>query len=246
MQDVKRPLIAVTLGTEDAQAPFERIPDYFAALGWAGLDWLILSPADRAKLPEAILQVTGLLLTGGGDVAPVSYKQQPHAGLGGVDEARDALELDAASLAREAGLPILGICRGIQVLNVLYGGTLVQDIANDVPGAQNHRQTARQEGVHWAQLCGAGPVMQAYGSSPERRAWVNSRHHQAIDTLGDGLEVVARADDGIVEAVQGTDGCWITGVQWHPENMVGVDHCAQALFETFAAQCRAKDNAKER
>jgi putative glutamine amidotransferase len=169
--------------------------------------------------------VRGLVLTGGEDVAPDRYGATPHPRLGTVDPSRDAAEVALIDAARERRLPILAICRGIQILNVALGGTLYQDLESERPGAVPHSdETARHE------------VRVAPGSLLERTlgarsATVNSRHHQAIRDLAPGLKAVAWAVDGVIEAAEPTNGSdpWIVAVQWHPEDLT-----ERALFDGFA------------
>jgi len=173
----------------------------------------------------ALTGVRGLVLTGGEDVAPERYGAAPHPRLGAIDPSRDAAEVALIGAARQRRLPILAICRGIQILNVALGGTLYQDLESERPGSVPHSdETARHE------------VRVAAGSLLERTlgvrsATVNSRHHQAIRDLAPALKAVAWADDGVIEAAEpdGEGDPWIVAVQWHPEDLT-----ERSLFEGFA------------
>ncbi len=198
---------------------------YVRALESAGLVPLavptMLAP-DRAS--AALAAVRGLVLTGGEDVTPELYRSKPHPKLGDVDGVRDAAELALIAAARQRRMPILAICRGIQILNVALGGTLYQDLASERPGPISHDDA----GDHPVRVAAGSVLERTLGT---RSAVVNSRHHQAIRDLAPGLRAVAWADDGVIEAVEPAagDAPWMLAVQWHPEDLT-----ERALFEGFA------------
>jgi putative glutamine amidotransferase len=199
---------------------------YVRALEGAGLVPLAVPTmlaADRAG--AALAAVRGLVLTGGEDVAPARYGAAPHPRLGDVDPVRDAAELALIAAARARGLPILAICRGIQILNVALGGTLYQDLDSERPGPVPHNDETGRHPVHVE----AGSLLER--TLGTRSASVNSRHHQAIRDLAPGLKAVAWADDGVIEGAELTDAKepWIVAVQWHPEDLT-----ERALFDGFA------------
>jgi len=179
--------------------------------------------ADRAG--AALAAVRGLVLTGGTDVAPARYGAAPHPRLGEVDPVRDAAELALIAAARARGLPILAICRGIQILNVALGGTLYQDLDSERPGPVPHNDETGRHPIHVE----AGSLLER--TLGTRAASVNSRHHQAIRDLAPGLAAVAWADDGVIEGAEPTDAKepWMVAVQWHPEDLT-----ERALFDGFA------------
>ena len=199
---------------------------YVRALEGAGLVPLAVPTmlaADRAG--AALEAVRGLVLTGGEDVAPARYGAAPHPRLGNVDPVRDAAELALIAAARARGLPILAICRGIQILNVALGGTLYQDLDSERPGPVPHNDETGRHPVHVE----AGSLLER--TLGTRSASVNSRHHQAIRDLAPGLKAVAWADDGIIEGAEPSDAKepWMVAVQWHPEDLT-----ERALFDGFA------------
>ncbi len=199
---------------------------YVRALESAGLVPLAVPTmlaADRAG--AALAAVRGLVLTGGEDVAPDRYGATPHPRLGEVDPVRDAAELALITAARARHLPILAICRGIQILNVALGGTLYQDLASERPSAVPHSDETSRHAVRVE----AGSLLER--TLGIRAATVNSRHHQAIRDLAPGLKAVAWADDGVIEAAEPADANagWIVAVQWHPEDLT-----ERALFDGFA------------
>jgi len=199
---------------------------YVRALEGAGLVPLavptMLAP-DHAS--AALAAVRGLVLTGGEDVAPDRYGAAPHPRLGEVDPVRDAAELALIAAARQHRLPILAICRGIQILNVALGGTLYQDLDSERPGSVPH---AGDQSQHAVRVQEGSLLERTLGT---RSATVNSRHHQAIRDLAPGLKAVAWAEDGVIEAAEPVDarGMWIVAVQWHPEDL-----SERALFDGFA------------
>ncbi len=235
------PLVAVTATSEVVRdMPRLRINRvYTDALIRAGLTPLVIPPLEPAAAEQLLARVDGLVLTGGDDVDARLYGQEPHPKAEPPDPARDRSEIALARAARAARLPTLAICRGLQVLDVAFGGTLVQDIASQRPGALVHtRGDVRARRVHDVAI---EPGTRLATLCPAPRIPVNSLHHQAVDRLGDGLRLAARADDGIVEAVEwpGSDW-WMIGVQWHPEEL---DRSAEprdgALFAGFAAAVSA-------
>jgi putative glutamine amidotransferase len=176
--------------------------------------------------PEALLErVDALVLNGGSDVAPNLYGAEPHEATGAPNARRDDFELRLARGALERQLPVLGVCRGMQVLNVARGGTLVQDLEG-----HNERE-AWDRPVHEVEVEPGSRVARAFGG----RTAVNSVHHQAIDRLGSGLRATAHAPDGVIEAIEADDGLAV-GVQWHPEFLTGPpgDDQVQLFHEVLA------------
>jgi putative glutamine amidotransferase len=197
-----------------------------------------LSPAARA---EILTHVQGVLLTGGGDVDPARFGEAPHSTTSEVSAARDTLEIDLTRWALGERVPLLAVCRGLQVLNVALGGSLYQDIPSEPGSPLDHSQTALQgkarnipthqvkvrDGSRLAGILGALEVD------------VNSFHHQAIRRLGQGLADVAWAPDSIVEGVELVDdGQFVVGVQWHPEELVDNDGAAFNLFAALVQRAR--------
>jgi putative glutamine amidotransferase len=179
---------------------------------------------------------TGLLLCGGGDVAAEHYGVPDGGLLKYVDPERDRVELLLARWALAEGKPILGICRGIQLLNVAAGGTLIQDIPTDVGTAVRH-STHTPERMHPLTIAWPSLLAEALGLDALRPIMTNTSHHQAVSQVAPGFAVVARAEDGVIEAIERPP--YALGVQWHPERMVPGDEHMQQLFRHFmrAAAC---------
>jgi putative glutamine amidotransferase len=206
--------------------------DYSQAILHVGGAPLIIPAAQDPKSIGAILDsVQGLILSGGPDIHPRRYGEEPLAGLGEVDEALDQMELLAAAAAVAKNLPVLGICRGIQVLNVALGGTLFQDIASQVPESICHTpKTDKAVNTHTVRIEAGSRLHRIIG---KREIWVNGKHHQALKDLAEGLVVAARAKDGVIEAVELPAKRLVLGVQWHPEGTWREDSYSQKLFSAF-------------
>jgi len=194
----------------------------------------------RDDVSAILTRLDGLLLTGGHDLDPSSYGQTPHEALGRVQPERSASDLAYARAAVRSGLPVLGVCLGLQVLNVSQGGDLYQDLPSLIPSTVTHRQeiTERMNPAHTVTVT-AGTILCRLVATEVLE--VNSTHHQAAWRIGEGLVVSARAPDGVVEALEHPGLPFCVAVQWHPEELAGRrEH--RALFESFvqAAGLRAK------
>jgi putative glutamine amidotransferase len=215
-----RPLIATT--TTSYEDPGYRTPQimlgspYLAALEHLGGTPLLVTPAhDDGSIARLIDLADGLMLTGGEDVDPACYGQEPHAKLGAVNRARDRMEMAALERALERGIPVLAICRGIQLLNVALGGTLFQDLPSERAEGIIHEQDAPiNERWHGARVAEGSRLAQIFGATD---LFINSFHHQGINVLADRLHPTVWAEDGLIEGVEGKDHPWMIGVQWHPE-----------------------------
>ncbi len=220
-----------------AIAHCRRMTDYLESVKRAGATVLEVSADDD---PGAVVgRVEGVVLTGGSDVNPDLYGASPHASYSASEPGRDAFEIALVRAATEAGLPIFAICRGMQVLNVALGGDLVQDIPSEVNGALNHEvREPRFAIAHevWASKGSRLSTLMQEKLEDAESCPVNSRHHQAVRHLGRGLEIVATAPDGVIEAVEGP-GPFCLGVQWHPENFWRTGEF-RPLFEGFVDACR--------
>jgi putative glutamine amidotransferase len=200
----------VTFGNAAKAEPYER------ALYGAGIEIV--------KNPTSLEGLDGLVLTGGSDVNPTRYGRERVSESDSPDDARDELEMKLLGEALTADLPVLAICRGMQLFNVFHGGTLIQHLQS----SDRHKQKSVHEisvtsNTHLAEVIGAG------------KHEVNSRHHQAVDGLGPGLVVSAVAEDGVVEGIEKPDAAFAVAVQWHPEDRIAVSAADRRLFEAFAA-----------
>ena len=208
---------------------------YTVSIRGAGLLPLVLPVLDASDADAALEGVAGLVLTGGEDVNPACYGAAPHARLGDVHDGRDAFETALVHAARARALPTLAICRGIQILNVALGGTLIQDIPSERRDAIEHDgDWARTARVHAVGVTAGSRLARALGTE---HPIVNSMHHQAVGAVAPMLAAVAHAPDGVVEGVEWPgDDWWMVGVQWHPEELTATtEPWDRSLFAAFAA-----------
>jgi putative glutamine amidotransferase len=213
---------------------------YVTALENAGLIPLIVPPLSNDRAAAAVLDsVSGLVLTGGEDVDPARYGEVRNEKVRNVNAARDATEAKLVLEAKARGIPVLAICRGIQMLNVALGGTLVQDIASQCKTDIAHDEDGpRDSRSHEIVVEPGSLIAKAIGTE---RATVNSFHHQSVKRVADGMRVTARSPDGIIEGLESTDeDWWVMAVQWHPEEMTdSPEPWDRGLFKAFARQLKA-------
>jgi putative glutamine amidotransferase len=236
----RAPLIGVstsiTVGKDPERAYVNSA--YVHAVQQAGGVPVALPPQLSGTSTERLgAELSGLLLTGGGDVDPTIFQETPHHTLYDVSPSRDALEISVLHLAMQRGLPVLAVCRGVQVLNVALGGSLHQDVGTG-PGTELlHSQTEpRDQPTHKVKIAPGSRLAETLGADELE---VNSMHHQAINRLGRGLAAVAWAPDQIVEGVElGDPARFVLGVQWHPEELVGHSESARRLFAALVAAAR--------
>ena len=214
--------IAVTFNTLGI---FSRVAPYEAALRSAGLE--------PVRNPASLEGLHGLLLSGGSDVNPKLYGQQRIRHSDSPDDLRDELEMRLLRQALAADLPVLGICRGMQLLNVFHGGTLIQHLPTSIVHRQKPKNAehGRHPAAHGIQVKAGTRLAEIIGAGEHE---VNSRHHQGVDRVADGLLVSATAEDGVVEALELPGACFVVAVQWHPEDRALISAADRRLFEAFA------------
>lgn len=234
-----QPRIAILCGLESDGAGRDYAPHAYskAVAACGGAPLLVPCLEDEEQIRSVLQVCQGLLVTGGVDVDPARYGAEPHRALGQVSPERDRLDEAAIAWAMSRPeLPILGICRGIQALNVFCGGTLIQDIASEVAGAVKHSQQApRWHGTHTLLVEPGSLLADVVGKEPIR---VNTFHHQAVGETAPGWLVSARATDGVVEAIEDRSGAFRMGVQCHPEHMIDHEPRLLRLFERFVGQAK--------
>jgi putative glutamine amidotransferase len=214
----------------------KKLEDYRQAILHVGGEVKIVDAS--MPIASALEGVHGLLLTGGEDVAPSIYGEPPHATVVDTEPTRDEFEIAIVRAARERQLPVLAICRGVQVLNVAYGGTLVQDIPSQVPGALHHSLTVPPNQPYtlahevWVEKDTVLSTVMCERLTDAEVCEVNSRHHQAVKAVAPGFKVSATAPDGVIEAIEDPAAKFCVGVQWHPENFWRTGEF-RPLFEGF-------------
>jgi len=220
-----------------------KLEDYRQSVLHVGGEVRILEPS--VTVAEALTGVDGLLLTGGEDVSPALYGAEPHPNLGEVNPERDAFEIALVGESRGRDLPVFAICRGIQLLNVAFGGSLVQDIPSEIPGSLDHQWSVPQHESYalahevWIESDSLLARLMRERLNDADSCEVNSRHHQAVKRVAQGFRVTATAPDGIVEAIEDPAARFCLGVQWHPENFWRTGEF-RLLFEGFLDASRRR------
>jgi putative glutamine amidotransferase len=249
-----RPLIGVTTSEVRAAEKVHQVPEgeprvremalgltYMRAVEAAGGLPMVIPPMDEEAIEPLLDRLDGICLSGGPDLDPQNYGADPHAELGPTEPDLDRFELAVAHRADARGMPILAICRGTQALNVVRGGVLHQHLPEVSAEIPHRQQTPGTETSHPVRVTRGSRLAAALGYERELEVAddldVNSFHHQAIDRLGEGLEVTARAPDGTIEAVEDPRREFVIGVQWHAETLVHRPYEA-TLFQSFVEASR--------
>ena len=241
-----RPVVGITCsltasGIGDSIYTLERniiARDYSRAIEYAGgTPLLIPHVGDIECINQYLGVLDGLVLSGGGDIDPLLFGQEPHQNLGSVDRVRDEMELQLTQKALDQDLPILAICRGIQMLNVAAGGTIYQDIAAEMPQPTlRHSQSgAGWYASHTIDIISESRLFQIFDSPTAR---VNSFHHQAVREIGEGFIATAKAKDNVIEAIESPTRRFALGVQYHPEMMWEHHPEVLNLFTAFLKACQ--------
>jgi putative glutamine amidotransferase len=230
------PKIGVTISTNehhDRTSELKLKEAYFASIRAAGGDPVVF-PMDtyEKKVPSVASGFQGILLTGGGDIDPALFEGEPHPNIYGIDAYRDTLEIALVNYCASKNLPLLGICRGIQVINVALGGTLFTDIADQLPGALRHPCYPAYPRDYLAHSIHMSVSTHITAITSQSQMMVNSMHHQGIKKLAPDLTMSATAPDGLVEAVEFMFHPFFLGVQWHPECLPN-SASDRAIFSAF-------------
>lgn len=241
----RRPLIGITPAPSTSspehgsQYRYCLSDNYVKAVWQAGgnpiiVPWVSDSPADILD------ELDGLILSGGGDIDPVLFGQERHDETNGIDDARDEFELALMRAAAERDVPTLAICRGMQVMNVAFGGTLIQhvpDVSTDIQHRQDKIEIPRETPSHRVSLENTpNPVSDIIGAT---ELMTNSFHHQALDTIAPPLRLAGRADDGIIEAMWHSGMTFGIAVQWHPEGHAAAYPEHARLFSALVEAAKA-------
>ncbi|MCI0437247.1 MAG: gamma-glutamyl-gamma-aminobutyrate hydrolase family protein [Gemmatimonadetes bacterium] len=216
---------------------------YFDALTWAGaVPWMVPLLEEEDVLRAMYDRMDGVFLAGGVDVDPLTYGTPKVDACGRTDSDRDRVEILLARWALADGKPVLGVCRGLQVINVAQGGSLYQDLAAELPGSIKHdyyptQGFERSYRAHAVRIAEGSLLHDAFASD---EASVNSMHHQGVRALGKDLRAVAWSSDGLVEAIEADGPAWFVGVQWHPEALIETCYVTRRLLRAFVDACAAR------
>lgn len=229
-----RPIVGVLPLWDDEKQSIWMLPGYLEGIRTGGGIPLILPlTADEKELKELDGLLGGYLFTGGQDVDPALYSEKPHKGLGETCKMRDEMEKRLLELALSQDKPVLGICRGIQLINACLGGSLYQDLPSQFPsGLCHHQEPPYDEPSHEVLLERDSPL---FALLNRERLSVNSYHHQAVKEPAPGLSVMARAGDGLIEALCKRDAAFVWAVQWHPEFSYPREESSRQIFSAFVS-----------
>ena len=226
---MRRPVIGVTTYGRDNHGRYTLPAEYVSAVQRAGALPLLIPPG-TGHAEEYLELVDGLILTGGGDIDPAHYGGAQHETLYNVDTDRDRLELALAHEVVKRSVPTLGVCRGAQIVNVALGGTLIEHLPAEIGETVLHRKPSREPTPHPVRVKPGSRLASIVGIQElHPQSW----HHQAIRSAAAGLEIVAHAPDGTIEAVEMIKHPWLIAVQWHPELTASEDATQQRLFDAL-------------
>ena len=231
-----KPIIGLVPLIDEKKESFWMLPGYMDGITEAGgIPVMLPLTHDEGEIEELLDHMHGILLTGGHDVSPALYNEEPLEECAQTIEERDRMEMILLKKTLERDMPVLGICRGIQFLNVFTGGTLYQDLPTQRPTKTEHHQSPPYDiSVHEVTIKDDSKLFKLLGKSSIR---VNSYHHQAIKDIGEDLKIMAISEDGLTEAVEMPDKRFVWAVQWHPEFSFRSDENSMKIFEEFIGNC---------
>lgn len=232
------PIIGVVPSIDEDKGQYFINEDNVKSLSEAGgIPVLLPYFKNESTADELVERIDGLYLTGGNDINPFLFGEEPHQKLGVVNQQRDEFEMILVQKVLQKNKPVLGVCKGCQIINVALGGSVYQDIYDQIDSTllQHHQQASDGYPSHFVHVTEGSLLSKIVGSSEIK---VNSRHHQAIKRLGNSLVQSGTANDGIIEAIESKDYRYVLGVQWHPENMaMQGDDTSKKIFDSFIEAC---------
>jgi putative glutamine amidotransferase len=233
---LRRTIIGITTYGRNEQQRYSLPVEYVEAVRRAGASAVLLPPGE-ARVDEWLEIVDGVILAGGGDIDPDHYGGEAHETIYSIDAERDGSELALARRIVDTGMPTLGICRGVQILNVALGGTLHEHLPDVFGDDVAHRLPPREPTTHLIHVEPGSGLARILGEVEfDSHSW----HHQALDDIAPRLRVAARAPDGVVEAVEMPDHPWLYAVQWHPEIAAETEELQQRIFAALVEAARSR------
>lgn len=234
-----KPFIGVSVSIDDGENLYQSGKANSLAIEEAGgIPILLPFLQDNDSIDELVDRLDGLYLTGGGDIDPICFNEEPHKALGTVQPHRDAFELTITKKMLEKNKPVLGVCKGAQIINVASGGDIFQDIYSQIDQEllQHNQKRNKEYPSHTVEVVAGSLLHKLIGGKKIR---VNSFHHQAIRKVGENFIITARASDGIVEAIESKAHRFALGVQWHPEHLAvgGDEEISKGIFRGFVTAC---------
>lgn len=233
-----KPIIGVTASLREGTVTLENdVLDSILMAG--GIPYILPYTNDVSVIKEIINHIDGLLLSGGVDIDPTLFGEEPIPNLGEIMPERDTLEILLIEKALEVNLPILAICRGVQILNIAAGGNMYQDLYSQKGNLLQHAQRAPRTHLSHFVRTNEGSLLQAISHCTEFK--VNSFHHQAVKDPAQGFMISAISSDGVVEAIESVKHFFVLGVQWHPEHVTKFDEVSKQIFSSFIDASKYKD-----
>jgi putative glutamine amidotransferase len=237
-----KPIIGVTASLREGRVNLDN--DVLQSVLLAGgIPYILPYTKDLSVIDEIVQHIDGLVLSGGVDINPTFFGEEPIPGLGEIMPERDSLELALIEKALGADLPILAICRGVQILNVAAGGNMYQDLYSQKTGLLQHSQRAPETHLSHFVTTPEGSMLQTIADCTKFK--VNSYHHQAVKDPAPGFIISASSSDGVVEAIESERHFFVLGVQWHPEHLTSFDEISKRIFQAFIQASECKDRKAE-
>lgn len=230
-------IIGVTSNVKDEKLLTTGLDNIKAVLGEQGIPMVLPNILDKQAIHEIAVNIDGVLVTGGGDIDPTLFGEEPHPNLGSICPERDEFEFNLIKEMLQLDKPVLAICRGCQIMNIAVGGDMYQDIYSQISSEllQHYQKAPRNHASHFVELK-EGTLFKKLMNDSKLK--VNSFHHQAVRELGDDFQVSAVSSDGIIEAYESTKHKFAMGIQWHPENFYPKGNMyAKKLFKAFIHAC---------
>lgn len=233
-----KPIIGVTSSFKDERTMHVSYDNIDSITAAGGIPFVLPNLVEEAQITQIAEHLDGLLLTGGGDIDPTLFGEEPHKNLGVINPERDIFEVSLIKKMMTARKPVLGICRGCQILNIAAGGDMYQDIYTQISNElfQHSQRAPRWYASHYVNVEEGSLLANVVGQT---RFKINSFHHQTVREMAPGFVVIGRANDGVIEAFESKQHPFVMGVQWHPECMtLKGDEPSIKLFNAFVAACK--------